>query len=127
MKKLIVLIYFLPLLSLAQNWCPPGAQWVYNTGDAILVANTLIQYAGDTVIDNYPAQRLDQNTRYTYWVTGDTLFDLQGPSFFTRNEWRCGGEWTVAVWDSCIGSVLYRRPLGAFWLEYNQCSGVYWW
>ena len=109
MRKLLSLatLLFLAAALNAQNWCPPGATWLFNTGSPWSTANTLVEYVGDTTIDGYAAQRFDQFMRITQDFGSQTTINTQGPEFFTRNNgdvvWEYNGtSWDTLYWFSAV-------------------------
>lgn len=48
-----------PALVVGQSWCPPGANWLYETGDS-MVSSGIVQYtfAADTLVDGWSANRI---------------------------------------------------------------------
>lgn len=110
----------------AQNWCPPGATWTYSYFDGWAGAGiTRYVYAGDTLIDGSPCQRIDQfvelesGTIYDMpasvitKVDGDLISILTGTGFDTLywfgaapgDHWKfpgigAGGEQVLNVTDT---------------------------
>ena len=109
--------------SNAQSWCPPGAQWVYDVGDAWNVARLQLTYAGDTLVDGFPAQRIDR----TYFQTQPMNVITSWDPFFTRTngdvvwEWN-GTEWDTLYWFSAVPGDHWQP----FWPYQEVCPDHAW-
>ncbi len=68
----------------AQQWCPPGATWIYDTGSPWTTALTQYAYTGDTVVDGHFAQRIEVDGQITDWFGEDTVIVTAGPDLVTR-------------------------------------------
>lgn len=99
--------------STAQNWCPPGATWVYHTpGDPsiFLGGGARYRYEGDTLLDGYTAQRISVFTQSTIqlpWEDTATVYQSWQEDEVTRTEtgmvyiWlRDLAEWDTLYWFS---------------------------
>lgn len=110
----------------AQNWCPLGATWIYDTGSPWSASNTLIEYVGDTVIDGYAAQRFERSNRITLIMGFDTLIDQQGPEFYTRTNGDVVWEYNGTVWDTLYWfSAVPGDRWTPFWPYMQDCPGSY--
>lgn len=109
MRKLVCLATFLFLAAAlnAQNWCPPGATWKFDTGSPWGASQHRIEYIEDTIIDGYVAQRLGQSGILTDLWGIDTLINTVGIDFFTRTNgdvvWEYNGtSWDTLYWFSAV-------------------------
>lgn len=68
----------------AQQWCPSGATWIYDTGSPWTTALTQYAYTGDTVVDGHLAQRIEVDGQITDWFGEDTVIVTTGPDLVTR-------------------------------------------
>ncbi len=120
MKQLLftlVAIGFLLSASVhGQNWCPSGATWIYSGGDPMIgPAQLRFTYAGDTLVDGYAGQRIEQLTQqWLPWWAGDSLLIASGPDVVTRTEpgvvlWWLSQtqEWDTLYW--------FGAQLGDMW------------
>lgn len=110
--------------TLAQQWCPPGAQWVYDTGNPLLDSEMQLAYAGDTMIDGFPAQRIDRLSRM-FWQ--GTLTETVQPSGFTRTDGDVVWEWNGIEWDTLYWfSALPGDEWQPFWPFGEVCPDHSW-
>lgn len=107
MKQPFILLFALTLFSpanaQAQSWCPPGATWIYDTSDPMLGASaTRFAYVGDTVVDGFAGQRIEQLSAMTLLWGIDTLIISNGPDVVTRTEPGIVYWWmdNVQEWDT---------------------------
>ena len=70
-------------LASAPAWCPPGASWVYDTGNHWFASQTRITYVSDTLVDGFQAQRLDRSTQL---VQQGSLITTSSVGFVTRTN-----------------------------------------
>ena len=81
---MMVLAGWLSLEVRCQTWCPPGAEFWYEHLSAGEAGYVHAMYAGDTLIDGQPAQRLEQYaTGYDFWA--DVPYYHQRPPVLTRS------------------------------------------
>ena len=97
LRRSISLLVLVPTLTCqAQNWCPPGATWTHEYADILggYFGVQRVEYAGDTVLGGYVAQRLDQTHVVAPWGTTDYAA-YSTVSLFTRyaND-------IVFIWDN---------------------------
>ncbi len=83
-------------LANAQSWCPPGAKWTHEYADVLggYFGVQRVEYAGDTVLGGYVAQRLDQTHVVAPWGTTDYA-SYSTVSLFTRYD-----TGIVFIWDN---------------------------
>ena len=125
MKHFVLLQFLLAsgLASNAQSWCPPGAQWIYDMGSPWTAALAQFTYAGDTIVDGYPAQRIDRIQHMTFPV--NEVWDW-GP-FFTRTNGDVVWEWNGAEWDTLYWfSALPGDSWQPFWFDWDDCPDHAW-
>ncbi|HPF66299.1 MAG TPA: hypothetical protein PLC20_01365, partial [Flavobacteriales bacterium] len=84
------------LSLVAQSWCPPGAQWIYDAGSPWITALEQLTYSGDTIVDGYPAQRIDR----VYQQTSPMNVVASWNPFFTRTNGDVVWEWNGTEWDT---------------------------
>ncbi len=82
--------------SYAQSWCPPGAQWIYDVGSPWITASLQLTYTSDTIVDGFPAQRIDRIYQQTQPMNVVTSWD----PFFTRTNGDVVWEWNGTQWDT---------------------------
>lgn len=92
MKQPLITFLAISLLLIAnthaQSWCPPGATWIYSGGDPMIgPAQARFTYAGDTMVDGFAGQRIEQlhTLELPVWA-GDSLLITAGPDVVTRTE-----------------------------------------
>lgn len=100
-----------PALVVGQSWCPPGANWLYETGDP-MVSSGIVQYtfAADTLVDGWSANRI-AGLGYSVVSMGgqtDTVSTTE-PDVLTRSN---GGlvlfwmadlqEWDTLYWFGAV-------------------------
>lgn len=106
------------LHATAQQWCPPGATWTYDTGSPWTVAYTRYAYAGDTLVDGQPSQRIEVDALITNWFGNDTTIHSTGsPGLVTRLAdevvflWRPNtGTWDTLYWFGAEVGDHWRPP-----------------
>lgn len=114
MKKLLILLAFcLPLISVGQNWSPPGATWYYGFSVWMTEGYYKIEYTGDTTIvstsckklrktvysENIPFQMFDTTiagTEFTY-ADNDKVYIYKHNQFYTLYDFsaQVGDTWIV--------------------------------
>ena len=111
------------LSLVAQSWCPPGAQWIYDVGSPWITALEQFTYSGDTIVDGYPAQRIDR----VYQQTSPMNVVASWNPFFTRTngdvvwEWN-GTEWDTLYWFSAVPGDHWQP----FWPNMADCPDHAW-
>ena len=96
LRRSISLLVLVPTLTCqAQNWCPPGAKWTHEYADVLggYFGVQRVEYAGDTVLGGYMAQRLDQTHVVAPWGTSDYA-PYTTSSLYTRYD-----NDIVYIWD----------------------------
>ena len=129
MRKLLSLATFLFFVSAlnAQNWCPPGAAWIYDTGNPWVDSKTYIKYLGDTVIEGYVSQRFDMTVLTTEIMGNDTLINTHRPEFFTTTDGDVVWEYNGTTWDTLYWfSALPGDRWTPFWPYGQDCPDSYW-
>lgn len=113
-KKLLILIFILPLIAVGQNWSPTGATWYYGFS-AIWTTEGYykIEYVGDTTINSIQCKKLLKTfyshdlafqtmdtiaigTEYTY-ADNDKVYIYKHNQFYTLYNFsaQVGDTWTV--------------------------------
>ncbi|MBX2980597.1 MAG: T9SS type A sorting domain-containing protein [Flavobacteriales bacterium] len=137
MRAALLPLALLPLLACAQSWCPPGAQWEFYFGSQQAWGIAHAQYAGDTIIEGVPYQRID-HTIYApnpNGMFGQPFVSPMDPLFtryandvvHIRNSWTGtddtlmwfgavpGDQWRMAgLWDD---EFMVVQDTGRFLLE----------
>lgn len=94
------------LFTHAQNWCPPGAQWTYYTGNVVNEGTANVFYQKDTVINGINCKKLEVRedifgyrtyNEYTY-TQNDTVFFLYDSVF-----------WPTYFFNATIGDTIIHR------------------
>ncbi len=93
-----------PALVLGQNWCPPGATWLYETGDPMASFGSVqYTYAGDTLVDGWSAQKIKGMGYYVVSVGefADTVHTTE-PDVLTRTDGDLVYFWMAdpQAWDT---------------------------
>lgn len=109
---------------MAQSWCPAGASWVYDTGNPWFGSEMRLDYAGDTLVDGYPAQRIE---RFSRLLLQGTLTEAEQPPGFTRTDgdvvWEWNGmEWDTLYWFSAVPGDHWQP----FWPFAEDCPDHAW-
>lgn len=112
-------------IASAQSWCPPGARWVYQTGDPWIESKTSFHYAGDTVVDGQSAQRIDSEQLITQVFGTDTLILSSVPhAAITRHTadvvflWNASAAaWDTLYWFGAQAGDSWRAP----WAFGEEC------
>ena len=111
------------LSLVAQSWCPPGAQWIYDVGSPWITALEQFTYSGDTIVDGYPAQRIDR----VYQQTSPMNVVATGGFFFTRTNGDVVWEWNGTEWDTLYWfSALPGDHWQPFWPYQEVCPDHAW-
>lgn len=111
------------LHAVAQQWCPPGAEWSFayssvnwSTGETqggVLLA----RYTGDSLVGGYTAQRIEQNLYYQMNGQGDFINASWG-RLYTRYA-----EDVVFLWQPWLGQydtlLWYGAVPGQSWIVPN--------
>lgn len=101
MRPAVVVLGLLgALLAKAQVWCPPGARWLYDTGNPWQVAQTEITYVGDTIVDGFVAQKLERHYKLVQSFGNDTLIEGYHSPWITRVEGDMVLDKVEGVWDT---------------------------
>lgn len=88
------------VVAVAQSWCPPGARWKFDTGSPWSASQVLCNYVGDTVIDDFDAQAIEQVFQLTENFGTDTLIQHNWGKKFTRTDGEVVWEWNGEMWDT---------------------------
>ncbi len=97
MKRILLFpigLLFLSNLN-AQQWCAPGAEWLFNFGSMQASGVRRAWYSGDTIVGGQPSQRIDQTiVAYEPVPPLGSPFTYQDQPFFTNAQ----GD-LVQLWD----------------------------
>jgi hypothetical protein len=69
MRAALFSLVLLPVLAVAQSWCPPGATWTFGYTDILggVIGHARVDHTADTVVGGMPAQRLEVRANaYSY-------------------------------------------------------------
>jgi hypothetical protein len=76
MKKLFtILVLFITLNGVSQNFAPPGATWYYSFYGTWSEGFVRLDYTGDTIIQGIDAQVLTSHITYYFWPSEQTTYD----------------------------------------------------
>lgn len=93
-STLFVILCLGPQLS-AQNWCAPGAEWLFNFHSQGATGVRRAWYSGDTLVGGLPCQRIDQTIiAYEPVFPFGTPFIVQDEPIITH-----GQDDLIRVWD----------------------------
>lgn len=84
----------------AQSWCPPGARWLFDTGNPWQVAQTEVTYVGDTIVDGFVSQKLERHYKLVQSFGNDTLIEGYHTPWITRVEGDMVLDKVEGVWDT---------------------------
>ncbi|MFZ1332018.1 MAG: T9SS type A sorting domain-containing protein [Flavobacteriales bacterium] len=107
-----------PLIVIAQIWCPPNATWKWNTSSFEREGRTERHYVGDTLIDSRTAQRIHV-TGFSVNTIGspDTLFIDQYRFTSIENDvvllwsiWNGPPEWDTLYWFGAVPGDRWYAP-----------------
>ncbi len=87
--SLIVLAILLAVPASAQQWCAPGATWIYHMGGDPNVGSGSYRYTyeGDTLVDGYVGQRISHFERVVVIMSGyEGVYDYWHDDLVTRTE-----------------------------------------
>lgn len=107
----------------AQNWCPPGADWIFGFYAQQAHGARRAWYSGDTIVGGFTAKRIDQTIHAYQPVFPFTVgFTSEGPELITREE----GD-LVLLWDNLSSSfdtlMWFGAEPGQHWRFPNSASG----
>ncbi len=97
MKRILLFPIGLLLLATlnAQQWCAPGAEWLFNFGSMQAGGVRRAWYSGDTIVGGQPCQRIDHTiVAYEPVPPLGSPFTYQDQPFFTHAQ----GD-LVELWD----------------------------
>lgn len=121
--NLPLLLFAANLACTAQSWCPPGAQWVYDVGDPWISSSLQLTYTTDTIVDGFPAQRIDRTYQQTQPMNVITSWD----PFFTRTNGNVVWEWDGTTWDTLYWfSAVPGDHWQPFWPYQEDCPDHTW-
>jgi hypothetical protein len=111
MKKYLLLIFLFAALSgLGQGWCPDGSQWHYSHAGMTAGGYVVLNYSGDTLIENQTAQKLKKdrflyNYLYSNFSSEDIGYEFtyedNGVVFIRfNNAWDTLYNFNAAIGDS---------------------------
>lgn len=108
----------------AQSWCPPGATWMYDTGNPWFDGETQLIYTGDTMVDGHMAQRIERTRRVV--IQGN--LNVSGPvAGFTRTDGDVVWEWNGTAWDTLYWfSAVPGDHWQPFWPFEEDCPDHAW-
>jgi hypothetical protein len=99
MRTTLLSIAVLPVLTCAQSWCPPGAEWIFNFVSDQATGVRRAWYSGDTLVGGLPCQRIDQTIiAYEPIVPFGSAFTQQDSPIFTHGQ----GD-LIRIWDQAEG------------------------
>ncbi len=95
-RHLTLLLVLVGLQANAQNWCAPGAEWLFNFGSMQASGVRRAWYSGDTIVGGQPCQRIDHTIlAYEPAPPLGSPFTYQDQPFFTSTQ----GD-LVRLWDA---------------------------
>ena len=99
-RHFALLLLLFGLRASAQQWCAPGAQWLYSFYSQEATGVKHAWYSGDTIVGGLPAKRIDQ-TIYAYQPIPPfgQAYVLQDVPLFTAEV-----DDRVMLWDAASSS-----------------------